>query len=373
MSKAPKPIHVDEMDNDIDETLYQYKKDLNTLLKKINQEVKNHGGTPKYKTIKSIIEDPIINEGKPINTKPQLLEFFKSLYDKMDEDYTETNLSEYMITIKNFTPKQMSNMEIEGNNNINIVDAYSGSKSNARFTDKDWRKHHQDAMQSLWEHTGDGWGISHNANMMKKDYLDTYVVTKPSPSVKDAYWTYQLKDMDKDGIQDVLVYDGPYDNPKSNLRYFNGYGWNQSKTNKFRNKYFTDDKLNKGDFSNDAFLTYYRDPKSGSGYKPPMKRPYDDIIKQFTKVISDYCSAIMKKASRADKLEYNKSGFQSKLKSLCYRYVAIPAVLFTYSNNGNRFTSASIQQLVFAKPDSKQKEHYIELWLIENQLKPVKH
>ena len=154
MSKAPKPIHVDEMDNEIDETLYQYKKDLNTLLKKINQEVKNQGGTPKYKTVKSIIEDPIMTGGKPINTKPQLLEFFKSLHAKMDNNYNEIKLSEYMISIQNFTPNQMStNMEeVPINNNINIVDAYSGGKYNARFTDKDWRKHHQDAMKSLWAH-----------------------------------------------------------------------------------------------------------------------------------------------------------------------------------------------------------------------------
>ena len=32
--------------------------------------------------------------------------------------------------------------------------------------------------------------------------------------------------MDNDGIQDVLVYDGPHNNPDANLRYFNGYGWN---------------------------------------------------------------------------------------------------------------------------------------------------
>ncbi len=348
------------------------------LLNQINNYVMSKGYTPiynsvdefnqKYKLSKTklherllrayeyFINDNLIGKGVSPN-----IETYGTMASESEEEEEIDKSSKAPKSIKqrpkqNFPPKEMSGME-EERNTINIVDAYSGGKSNARFTDKDWREHHQNAMKSLWNHTGDGWGISKNANMMKKDYLDSYVVNKPSTSVAGKNWSYKLEDMDNDGIKDVLVYDGPYDNPKSNLRYFNGYGWNQSKTTKFRNKYFTDDTLNNGDFSNDAFLTYYRDPKSGSGYKAPMKRPYDYLIKQFTDVISKYCSEIMKKSKdRAFKLEYNKSGFQGKLKSLCYRFVAIPAVLFSYTNNGAKISAASIQQLVFAKPDSKAEE-----------------
>ena len=45
----------------------------------------------------------------------------------------------------------------EERNTINIVDVYSGGKSIARFTDKDWREHHKNDMKSLWNYTGDGW------------------------------------------------------------------------------------------------------------------------------------------------------------------------------------------------------------------------
>ena len=78
----------------------------------------------------------------------------------------------------------------------------------------------------------------------------------------------------------------------------------------------------------------------------PKPKPYDANIKQFVSVISKSCGEIMKGVKdRVLKLDYQKSGFQGKLKSLCYRYVAIPAVLLA----SKKYTEQSIRALVFAK------------------------
>ena len=235
-------------------------------------------------------------------------------------------------------------MDIEGQN---VIEAFAKTGSSKTFGDDEYKQHHQNAMKSLWQHTGNGWGITHNSNMMKKDYLDKYVKgVKPSSSVENAFWDYEYKDMDNDDVPDVLVYDGPASNPKSNLRYFNGYGWNKSKVTDYRNKYFTNPELNKGDYSNEGFQSYY---KTTPGYKAPKPKPYDATIKQFVSVISKSCGEIMKNVKdRVLKLDYQKSGFQGKLKSLCYRYVAIPAVLLA----SKKYTEQSIRDLVFAKENT---------------------
>ena len=353
--KAPKPIKVaNSGKRDIPYWLNR----CTNYLNKINKLVIDSGLTPRFNSIDEIMK-PLGDEAKDLQKIKKLHGILKKAFnDKAIDAYSKpgivinpprsaTPIKIQSLPKQNFPSNQMS-MDIENQNTgLNVIDAFAKTGSSKTFGDDEYRKHHQDAMKSLWEHTGHGWGITHNSNMMKKDYLDRYVKgVKPSSSVDKAFWDYEYKDMDGDEVPDVLVYDGPVSNPKSNLRYFNGYGWNKSKVTDYRNKYFTDPKLNKGDYSNEGFQSFY---KTTPGYKAPKPKPYDDTIKQFVSVISKACGEIMKGSKdRLLKLDYQKSGFQGKLKSLCYRYVAIPAVLLA----SKKYTEDSIRKLVFAEPDT---------------------
>ena len=364
--KAPKSIQIESTPK---RDVSYYLKYCTNYLNKINNLIVEAGFTPKFNSIDDIL--------KLSGDKTKDLQKVKKLHAILKKAFTNKNLDEYIkpsivinpprplveslsvprsptplkiqsLPKQNFTSKQMSGMDEEnGNNALNVIEAFARTSKSKTFGDADYRQHHKEAMESLWQHTGNGWGITHNSNMMKKDYLDKYVKgIKPSSSVENAYWDYKLQDMDGDEVPDVLVYDGPVANPKSNLRYFNGYGWNKSKVTDYRNKYFTDEKLNKGDYSNEGFQAFY---KTTPGYKAPKPKPYDNTIKQFVSIISKSCGEIMKGSKdRVLKLDYQKSGFQGKLKSLCYRYVAIPAVLLA----SKKYTEQSIRDLVFAKPNT---------------------
>ena len=161
--KAPKPIQIST--NSGNSGVPYWLKRSKTYLDKINKLVIDSGRNPRFNSIDELFK-PSGYESQDLQKIKKLHGILKKAFnDKSIDAYTKpsvvinsprsaTPIKFQSLPKQNFTSKEMS-MDIETTNTgLNVIDAFAKTGGSKTFGDDEYRKHHQDAMKSLWEHTG---------------------------------------------------------------------------------------------------------------------------------------------------------------------------------------------------------------------------
>lgn len=295
--------------------------------------------------------------------KPELTTYFDIPYKSDDSSTDELNsedLKEFRQSknenVNNNLNLHFLNNQMGDNNNKmdeglniagigNLFGGTGGKKVSKFWKDDDWVKNHQTAFKNTFTQISKPYEISYNPNYLRKDYFD-YLKAN---NAKYENWTRDdTTDWDGDEINDIVVSDN-----KGNWRYFNGYSLNPKGLDKNNNPITT-----RG-LRQQYILTNPQDEAFKTGYLPYLHtlpghekkeaKPYEDLIKAFLKVISKYYKKIAKGFNTHDKLVYQRSNYQGRLRSLINRYVVYPSILLGLGGN-----EEAVRKIIFAAPKSDE-------------------
>ena len=307
-------------------------------------------------------------------TKPQLSTYVKMMSEgsesleqsesieqsESNSDSTETDNEEIQDSTKddilNSKTDFLSNkMSVQLTTTNKLMDKFKPKGKQGRgFNDENFVTKHQNAFGGIIGAGAQGFNITHNPNYLRKDYFD--YLKQEHPKVYGDWTRDTTQDLDKDGINDIILYDD-----KSRMRFWNGYGLaskgvdkdgkNPTVLSSQRQKWLL---TNPEDEGYSQFINYYHELP---GHAPKPKKAVDATINEFLKALGDDFKNYAKTFNTHDKMIFQHSNYKARIKSKIIRYVCLPYILFAQG-----YTEPDVKAIIFAKDKTAEMSTLRRIW-----------
>lgn len=332
-----------------------------TYLDLLNAWGEQQGHTPKYTSYEEFRKDGKLNKTKTFKrikraydyfvngetsqgAKPELSTYFiindltikhNDLEDKHNEKY-EDKTNDLNNSKTDFLNNEMSQQVKTFEDFYELTPKVKAkAKAKSGFGNETYRTNYGNAMNRLFETTKSGLKVTHNNKYVNPAYIKDVFLPKHQG------WTYKNdEDLDGDEINDVALYDD-----KNNLRIFNGYQFGPKNYMMEYQNYLQNPETKDFGFKS-GFLASR--PK-----KNKTEKPFAGSVKTFVDATYNKFKELIKAENNyALTMQFNNSGFKSKLTSYVNRYVALAFILL--ADNDYEVNEQQIRSLIFAENKSQE-------------------
>ena len=223
------------------------------------------------------------------------------------------------------------------------------------FKNPDFAKKYKTAMDAFGNNfVKNDLAIGYNSKYIKPDYLDSVFLPRHQG------WTVNYEDIDKDGHDDVRIFDD-----ENRLRVFNGYYFNDDNDKDLFRDHLKEDKNN----TYKTFLDYKFNEKNkvraAKGLQPLVRggnKAHKDHVKSFVKWLHNIIKPEVRKMNRHNQMVFDSLGFDSKVASAVERYMVLPFIL----SKIGKFNQEKIHAIVY-EDDKKSVAYKLRMAILRSK------